>query len=162
MKKRIVGIFLFTLFTFSAVACSNDETFENISKSEVTSEKFNNRTKKEVLYGSENNNLYTDSVSYQNLARNPDENKGKLLILTGYIQQVIETDEETQYIILLDENPENIVFAHFIKDNPNYPKERLLEGDRIDFKCGSLGLIDYETTNSGIKTVPNISIHQLV
>lgn len=157
MRKIILCIIPLFLF----VGCSSNDDFDSISKQKVKSEEFNDRTKKEVLYGGEDF-LYTGEIEYEDLARKPEENKGELFLMAGTVEQVMETDEESQYLIIIDENPDNILFCHFIKDNPNYPKERILEGDFIRFKAGSLGLIEYKTANNSLKTVPNISIHELI
>lgn len=157
MKKIMLLIMLLGVF----VGCSPKENFDTISKQDTKSKEFNGRTRKEVLYGGEDF-LYTGEVDYDDLARKPEENKGELFLMAGTVEQVMETDEESQYLVIVDSNPENILFCHFIKDNPYYPKERILEGDFIKFKAGSLGLIDYETSGNSIKTVPNVSIHQII
>lgn len=157
MKKMI--LLILPLFLFAG--CTPKDNFDGISKQKEKSEEFNDRTKKEVLYGGEDF-LYTGEIDYEDLAREPDKFKGELFLMAGSVEQVMETEEESQYLIIIDNNPENILFCHFIKDNPNYPNKRILEGDFIKFRAGSLGLIDYETSGNSIKTVPNVSIHKII
>ena len=155
--KKVVLPIIFFILLFSACSKNSDSNPESSNQEAKETKK-----KDEILYGVKDVSLYKSDVTYDDLARTPDKYSETYLILEGTIHQVIETDDETQYILLIDNNPENIMFAHFIKNNPNYPKERLLEGDSVKFKAGSLGLTDYETVASGIKTVPNISIHKII
>lgn len=157
MKKRY---FLLLIFLLLFTACTEKKNYEDLnSNNEEIIEALDGRTEKEILYGTTNLSDYHDDILYESLARSPEKYQGLFFTNIGVIGQVIETDEETQYLINVDDDPTHIFYAHFLKDNPNYGDIRLLENDEIIFYASSIGLLDYETSGNTTKTVPNIIIH---
>lgn len=152
MKKFIVGLLLMVLVLLGACGSNNEE--------EGTSDTSTKYSKKEFLYGVDDHEKYRPNTEYEDIARNPDKFKDALIIMSGQIGQVIDADEEYQYLIVADGNPDHIIYAHLLKDNPKNSDLRLLEGDNIVVYALSNGLTKYETTEGSEREVPDIIIHQ--
>ena len=100
-------------------------------------------------------NEYSTEITYDELARNPEKNKGKKIILSGTIIQVIEGKDYSQYRLAVDGNYDHIVFIEIPK---SLLSSRILENDIIKIYGQSYGTIDYESTLSGNITVPAITV----
>ncbi|EGO8540223.1 hypothetical protein EKQ18_09480 [Enterococcus faecalis] len=100
-------------------------------------------------------NEYSTEITYDELARNPEKNKGKKIILSGTIIQVIEGKDYSQYRLAVDDNYDHIVFIEIPK---SLLSSRILENDIIKIYGQSYGTIDYESTLSGNITVPAITV----
>ncbi len=100
-------------------------------------------------------NEYSTEITYDELARNPEKNKGKKIILSGTIIQVIERKDYSQYRLAVDDNYDHIVFIEIPK---SLLSSRILENDIIKIYGQSYGTIDYESTLSGNITVPAITV----
>ncbi|EOV2447582.1 hypothetical protein ACOMOD_000390 [Enterococcus faecalis] len=100
-------------------------------------------------------NQYSTEITYDELARNPEQNKGKKIILSGTIIQVIEGKDYSQYRLAVNDNYDHIVFIEIPK---SLLSSRILENDIIKIYGQSYGTIDYESTLSGNITVPAITV----
>ncbi len=100
-------------------------------------------------------NEYSTEITYDELARNPEKNKRKKIILSGTIIQVIEGKDYSQYRLAVDDNYDHIVFIEIPK---SLLSSRILENDIIKIYGQSYGTIDYESTLSGNITVPAITV----
>ncbi|WP_279260111.1 hypothetical protein [Enterococcus faecalis] len=98
---------------------------------------------------------YTSDISYDDLARNPENNKGKKLTLSGTIIQVIEGTDYSQYRLAMDDDYDRIVFIEISK---SLLSSRILNNDIVTIYGKSYGTIDYESTLSGNITVPAIAV----
>lgn len=152
MKRMLLSIFL---LLFVSAGCSSEKSLDG----ETKIEDLDGLTEIEALYGVDDFEKYSKEISYEDLAREPEKNQGKLFWGSGTIGQVMEVEEETQYLIVMDGDPSHILYAHFLDDNPNSDGKRILENDIIEFRAASIGMIDYETANNTTKTVPNAILH---
>lgn len=101
---------------------------------------------------------YDSKITYNNLSRNPEKYKGKGIVFTGKIIQVIESDSGSTYRIAINSNYNNVMVAYyFIKNNEN----RLLENDIIRFKGLYTGLYTYKTVLGASQTVPSVIINDV-
>lgn len=150
--KKVIWFFLLILLFLSACGSNTDN-----NETSDTSTKY---SKKEFLYGFDDHKKYRPNTEYEEIARDPDKFRDTLVIMSGQIGQVIDADEEYQYLIVADENPDHIMLAHLLKDNPKNSDLRLLEGDNIVFYALSNGLTKYETTSGSEREVPDLIIHQ--
>lgn len=95
---------------------------------------------------------YNTGITYEQLARTPDDYKGKNITLTGKVIQVVEGDDETDLRVAVDGNYDNVVMVGYDPDIMN--GSRILENDKITFYAESLGTTTYKSTMGGKITVP--------
>ena len=101
---------------------------------------------------------YETGITYEQLARTPDEYEGKLVKFVGKVIQVIEGDDIVQIRFAVEENYDEIIFCEYEKDIVN---SRVLEGDLITIYGTSYGLYSYESTMGGKITVPAVAIDKI-
>lgn len=98
---------------------------------------------------------YDTGITYDELARNPDDNKFENVTLSGTIIQVLEGSSSSQYRLAVDDNYDNIVLI----DIPEKLLDsRVLEDDILTIYGESEGTVDYESTMGGNITVPFVSV----
>lgn len=101
---------------------------------------------------------YETGITYEQLARTPDEYEGKLVKFVGKVIQVIEGDDIVQIRFAVEENYDEIIFCEYEKDIVN---SRVLEDDLITIYGTSYGLYSYESTMGGKITVPAVAIDKI-
>jgi uncharacterized protein YcfL len=95
---------------------------------------------------------YNTGITYDQIARTPDDYKHKNIALTGKVIQVVEGDDETDLRVAVDGNYDNVVMVGYDPDIMN--GSRILENDKITFYAESLGTTTYKSTMGGKITVP--------
>lgn len=107
----------------------------------------------------ENENIdtadYNTDITYDDLARNPDDNEGENVTLSGTIIQVLEGTSSSQYRLAVDDDYNNIVLIDIPEE---LLESRVLEDDVLTIYGESEGTIDYESTIGGNITVPFVSV----
>lgn len=100
---------------------------------------------------------YETGITYDNLSRNPDEYKGKLVKFQGKVVQLIEdiSSDEIQIRFAVDGNYDKMLYCGYDKTIVN---SRILEDDTITIYGTSIGLISYESTMGGTITIPAVYI----
>ena len=101
---------------------------------------------------------YETGITYDQLARTPDEYKGKKVKFTGRVVQLIENDSEINIRLAVDDNYDTIIFGGY---DPSIVSSRVLEEDVITIYGNSIGLYSYESTLGGKITVPGIWIEKI-
>lgn len=96
---------------------------------------------------------YDDSVTYDNLARTPDDYEGKAIKMKGKVIQVMEGEDETDLRVAIGGDYDKVVFLAYQK---GIVEERILEDDYITFYGISYNLYTYESTMGGDITIPLI------
>ncbi len=96
---------------------------------------------------------YDTGITYDQLARTPDDYKGKKAKFTGKVVQVIDGDNETALRVAVDSNYDNILFVTY---KNNIIDKRILENDIITISGKSKGLYKYKATIGGQITVPSM------
>lgn len=98
-------------------------------------------------------------IPFEDLARNPDSQKGKRVHLRGEIVQVIEGTTSTQYRISMQQDEygywdsDKVVFVDYPKKTTD---NRLLEDDIVEVWGTAQGTITYQSTLGGNITIPSI------
>ena len=100
-----------------------------------------------------------ESISYDNLARNPDDYAWKAITGSGEVIQVIEGDGETQLRVAVNDDYDDIIFLSY---NPEILDSRVLEDDHITYYGTSTGTITYESTMGGNITIPSCICDKIV
>lgn len=95
---------------------------------------------------------YKTGITYDQVARMPDDYEGKKMQFTGRVIQVIEGKSETQIRLAVDGNSDNIVLVGFDPDILN--GSRVLEDDLVTVSGTSVGTVSYKSTMGGKITIP--------
>jgi hypothetical protein len=98
---------------------------------------------------------YQTGITYDQLARTPNDYKKKNVTFTGKVIQVIEGDSETDLRVAINGDSDNIVLVGFDPSIMN--GSRVLEEDKITFYGVSLGTTTYKSTLGGKITVPLVA-----
>lgn len=128
-----------------ADSSSEDESSEDSSSSSAASS-----SSKEFVAAD-----YQTGITYDQLARTPDNYKNKDVTFTGKIVQVIEGDSETDLRVAIDGDSDDIILVGFDPSIMN--GSRVLEDDKITFYGASLGTTTYKSTLGGKITVPLVA-----
>lgn len=94
---------------------------------------------------------YATDVSYEDIARTPDDYEGRALCYTGKVIQVLETDGETDLRVALDDWYEDVLLCGY---DPKITEKRVLEGDTVTVYGIYYGVYTYESTFGTDITLP--------
>lgn len=181
-KKIIIGIIVFLFICAGIGSCGSDSNNDSSSSTTKTESEAENSSDKNQ---EDNNNTnegsttetsektetsvpsapkeinkadYDTGITYENLARTPDDYKYKKVKFYGKIIQVIEGDSSTQYRIAINDNYDNVIFLEASKEIIN--NNRILDGDHVTFYGTSGGVITYDSTLGGKITVPAVIVEK--
>jgi FtsZ-interacting cell division protein ZipA len=101
---------------------------------------------------------YDTGITYNQLARTPDDFEFKKVKFRGKVIQVIEGDGETQIRLAVNDNYDTILYAAYESD---IVKSRILDDDMITIMGISGGLLSYESTNGGTITIPMVYVDKI-
>jgi regulator of protease activity HflC (stomatin/prohibitin superfamily) len=101
---------------------------------------------------------YDTGITYDQLARTPDDFIGQKVKFRGKVVQVIEGDGMTQIRFAVNDNYDTILFAEF---DASIVTSRVLEDDVITIMGLSTGLISYESTMGGQISIPGVAIEKI-
>lgn len=94
---------------------------------------------------------YATDISYDDIARTPDDYTGKALCYTGEVVQVVENDGETDLRIALGDWYEDIILCGY---DPKITDKRVLEGDTVTVYGIYYGIYTYESTIGASISLP--------
>ena len=103
---------------------------------------------------SSNVDSYSTDITYEQLARTPDDYKGKKVSMTGKVVQVMENSDITQLRVAINGNYDDIVLLEINKSDLD--KSRILDDDLITFYGTSADVYTYKATLGQEITVPAI------
>ncbi|WP_088034840.1 toxin regulator [Evansella clarkii] len=101
---------------------------------------------------------YDTGITYDQLARTPDDYMYEKVKFSGKVIQVIEGEGETQIRFAVNDNYDTVLFAQY---NASIVESRVLEDDKITIYGTSVGLITYETTLGANKSIPAVLIERI-
>ncbi|WP_409290630.1 toxin regulator [Peribacillus sp. SCS-37] len=101
---------------------------------------------------------YDTGITYNQLARTPDDYMGEKVKFRGKVVQVIEGDDTVQIRFAVGENYDTILFAEF---DPSIVESRVLEDDTITIMGLSTGLVSYDSTMGGKISIPGVSVDKI-
>lgn len=101
---------------------------------------------------------YDTGITYNQLARNPDDYKGKKAKFTGKVVQVMEGEKETDLRVAVDGNYDTMLFVGY---DPKITSTRILENDNITIKGKSLGIYSYQSTMGGKISIPGMWVDNI-
>lgn len=105
---------------------------------------------------------YATGITYDQIARTPDEYKGEKVKFYGRVVQVIEGDDDVYLRVATKKASygyyDNVIFVSY--PSSTVPS-RVLEEDMITIYGISQGLYTYESTMGGNITIPYVSADQI-
>ncbi|MFB4474565.1 toxin regulator [Oceanobacillus caeni] len=101
---------------------------------------------------------YETGITYNQLARTPDDFNGEKVKFSGKVIQVMEGDTTTQIRLAVDDNYDTILYGEY---DSSLVKSRVLEDDQITIMGLSAGLLTYESTMGGNITIPSVLIERI-
>lgn len=101
---------------------------------------------------------YETGITYDNLARTPDDYNGKKVKFYGKVVQVMEGDGQVQIRLAVNDDYDTILLGNY---DSTIVTSRVLEDDMITIYGTSVGLISYQSTMGGTITIPAVSIEKI-
>lgn len=101
---------------------------------------------------------YETGVTYDQLARTPDDYIGQKVKFRGKVVQVIEGDGNTQIRFAVNSDYDTILYGEF---DSSIVGSRVLEDDIITIMGSSSGLLTYESTLGGNISIPGVIIEKI-
>jgi len=99
---------------------------------------------------------YRWDISYDNLARTPDDFVGQKVALYGRVVQVMEGNGTTQLRVAVNDDYDTVVLVEY---DSSISSMRVLEDDFVDMYGTSYGLYTYTSTMGGEITIPALGIN---
>lgn len=101
---------------------------------------------------------YETGITYDQLARTPDDYKGKKVKFTGKVVQILEGSGQVDMRFAVDNDYNNMLYGVY---KSNIVTSRVLENDTITIYGVSTGLYSYKSTMGGTITIPCVSIERI-
>lgn len=138
-----------TTETAATEATTEAATTEATTKAKKKTTKAKKKEKKKS-YKKEN---WNPEITYDQLARTPDDYMGKDITFAGKVLQVMEdsSSKQTQLRIATSDDYDKVMLVGY---DSSILKSRVLEDDEIRFYGTSIGLVTYQSTMGGNITIP--------
>lgn len=94
---------------------------------------------------------YASDVTYDQLARTPDEYEGKVIQMSGEVVQLMEDTDLNAIRVSTDDMYNDIIYAEY---DPSITDERVLEDDNVTMYGTYYGIVQYESTLGQTISVP--------
>ena len=101
---------------------------------------------------------YETGLTYDELARTPDDYLGKKVKFYGKVVQVMEGDGKVQIRLAVDDDYDTILYCEYQSD---IVSSRVLEDDEITIYGISAGLLTYQSTMGGNITIPAVLVEKI-
>lgn len=101
---------------------------------------------------------YKSGISYDNIARNPNDYLEKKVNFTGTVVQVVEDTDIVGILFAADNNSNNLIYGEYYK---TIVSSRVLEGDVITIYGISKGTISYQAVLGNMVTIPSVLIEKI-
>lgn len=95
---------------------------------------------------------YKTGITFDQIARTPDDYKGKKIEFTGKVLQVMEDDDYTEIRLAVDGDYDNVILVDIDSDIMN--GSRILEDDLVTVSGVSDGTTTYQSTSGANITIP--------
>src|SRR5699024_3666679 len=98
---------------------------------------------------------YETGITYDQLARTPDDYDYKKVKFYGKVIQVIEGDDTTEIRFAVDDDYNQVIYCDF---DSSIVSSRVLEDDYITIYGKSTNLLSYQSTMGGTITIPSVTV----
>lgn len=140
---------------YNSLGTSDDESSSENESSESSASSSESSSSASSSSVSDNASDYQTGITYDQIARNPNDYKDKKMQFTGKVMQVIEDDDQTEIRLAVDGNSDNIILVDY--DNDILNGSRVLEDDVVTVSGKSVGTVSYKSTMGGKITIPGMS-----
>lgn len=131
----------------AAARKAEEEEAERIAKEEAAAAK-----------AAEEAKGYETGITYNQIARNPDEYKGQKVKFKGTVVQLMEGTFYNQLRFAVDDDYNQIIYLEY---DPSQLSERVLEDDTLTIYGISVGTITYESTMGASITIPAVDVDKI-
>jgi len=101
---------------------------------------------------------YETGITYDNLARIPDDYEDKKVKFYGKVIQILEENGQVQIRLAVNDDYDTILLGGY---DSSIVSSRVLEDDEITIYGTSMGLISYQSTMGGTITIPAVRIDKI-
>lgn len=101
---------------------------------------------------------YETGITYEQLARTPDDFEGEKVKFSGKVVQVMEGGSDIQIRLAVNDSYDTIVYGSY---SPDTVSSRVLEDDHVTIYGTSVGTISYKSTMGGTITIPGVLIEKI-
>lgn len=101
---------------------------------------------------------YETGITYEQLARTPDDYIGEKIKFSGKVVQLIEGTDEIQLRFAVNDDYDQIIYVGY---SPDIVDQRVLEDDYLTIYGYSIGTISYESTLGGTITIPSSFVEKI-
>lgn len=101
---------------------------------------------------------YETGITYDQLARTPDDFMGQKVKFYGKVIQVIEDASSVQIRLAVDDNYDTILLCEY---STSIVSSRVLKDDHITIYGSSVGTISYQSTMGGNITIPGVYVDKI-
>lgn len=101
---------------------------------------------------------YDTGLTYEDLARNPEQHALKYCKFSGKIIQVMKGDDAVQYRMAINNNYDKVVLIEIPKSL--LTEGNILEGDLITIKGQFVTEMEYTTVMGAVRTIPAILVEE--
>ena len=116
------------------------------------------REAEEASVAAEEAKGYETGITYDQLARTPDDYEGQKVKFSGKVLQVMEGSGTVQIRLAVNKDYDTVLYGEYKKD---IISSRVLENDIITVYGTSTGLLSYQSTMGGTITIPSIKIDKI-
>ena len=101
---------------------------------------------------------YETGISYDQLARTPDDYEGKKCKFTGKVLQVMESDGVAAIRLAVNSNYDTVLYCVY---NSSLTSSRILEDDQITVYGTSSGIYTYTSTMGAAISIPSMVVDKI-
>ena len=101
---------------------------------------------------------YNTGITYKQMARTPDDYKGKKVKFKGKVLQVMEGDKETHIRLAVNNDYDTVLYCGYYPDILPF---RILQDDQLTIYGESVGLYSYQSTGAGTITIPCVWVDKI-
>ena len=101
---------------------------------------------------------YNTGITYDQLARTPDDYLAEKVKFSGKVLQVMESDGYTAIRLAVNGDYDNVIYGQYESSTVS---SRVLEDDNITIYGLSTGLFTYESTMGGQISIPGVLINKI-
>ena len=132
------------------------QPFEELDEKEAEARKI--EAEKKIKEEEEEKKGYNTGITYNQLARTPDDYIAKKIKFSGKVLQVLEGTNETHIRLAVNNSYDTVLYCAY---DPSILTFRLLEDDKITIYGYSLGLYSYTATSGATITIPSVWVDKI-
>lgn len=102
---------------------------------------------------------YNTGLTYEDLARNPEQNIFKCVKFQGRVVQVINGDNFNQYRLAVNDDYDQVILIEI--DKSKLTNGNILEDDYITIEGVSMGEVSYKTVLGDTRTIPSVLVNNV-